>query len=175
MRLTRREKLLAGGMGVLVIAWGIFSLGISPVLDRIETLNRVIPEKQNELELVRSKADKFLTLQAGIESLRTKVASQDKSFELLPYVESLLKECGLSQNRDTMNKQELNLGTDYREIVVEVKLKNLTFPQLRDFLLKLRSSQAVTGIKRLSIQKNLTEANLLDSHLEISSLKLSQN
>ena len=174
MRLTRREKLLAFSMGVLIITWGIFSLAVSPVLDRIKTLNRVLPEKQSELEQIRFKADNLIALNAGIESLRSKVSSQDKSFELLPHVESVLKECGLSQNRETFNKQEKDISTDYREIVVEIKLKKLTYRQILDFLIKLKSSKAVTGIKRLHIRKNHTDADFLDSDLEISSLKLLQ-
>lgn len=174
MRLTRREMWLAGGLGIFVIAWAIYSFGVSPVRERIKTLNRVIPKKQSELELVRTKADKYIDLSTGIENLHTKIASQNQTFELLPFVESLIGKCGLSGNIDIMNKQESNLGADYREIVVEVKMKGLTLQQIVDFLLKLRSSKVVTGIKSLYIKKNLTDVSLLDTHLEISSLKLSQ-
>ncbi|UCE49675.1 MAG: type II secretion system protein M [Phycisphaerales bacterium] len=173
--MTHREMWLAGGLGVFVIAWAIYAFGVSPVLERIETLNRVIPERQSELQHIRAKTDKYMALRAGIENLRTKVASQDQAFELLPLVESLIGECGLSGNLDSMNKQELELGTDYRETVVEVKMKRLTLPQIVDLLLRLRSSKVVTGIKRLYIKKNLTDASLLDPHLEISSLRLSGN
>jgi hypothetical protein len=174
MRLTRREKWLAGGLGVFVFTWAIFSFGVGPVLERIKTLNRVIPEKQSELEQVCTKADKYMALSTDIEDLRTKIVSQDQTFELLPFVESLIGKCGLSGNLDSMNPQELDLGTDYRETVVEVKMERLTLPQIVDFLLKLRSSEVLTGIKSLYIKKNLTDGNLLDSNLEISSLKLSQ-
>jgi len=174
MRLTHREKWLAGGLGVFVFAWAIYALGASPVLERIKTLNRVIPEKQSELEQVRAKADKYMALDAGIEELRARIVSQEQTFELYPFVEALIGKCGLSQNLETMNKQELDLGTDYRETVVEVSMKGLKLPQIVDFLLKLRSSEVVTGVKSLYIKKNLTDTNLLDSNLEISSLKLSQ-
>jgi len=175
MRFTQREKWLAGGLGIVVIAWATYAFAVSPVLERIETLNRVIPEKQSELEEIRAKTDKYMALSAGIDDLKTRVASQDQKVELLPFVESLIDECGLLRNRDTMNKQELELGTDYRETVVEVKMKRLAFAQIIEFLLELRSSEVVTGVKSLYIKKNLTDANLLDTHLEISSLKLSQS
>ncbi len=174
MRFTHREKWLAGGLGVFVIAWATYAFGVGPVLERIETLNRVIPEKQSELEEIRSKTDKYMALSAGIDDLKTKVASQEQKVELLPFVESLIDECGLAGNRDTMNKQELELGTDYRETVVEVKMKGLEFSQIVEFLKELRSSKVVTGVKSLYIKQNLTDASLLDTHLEISSLKLSQ-
>ena len=175
MRLTHREKWLAGGLGVFVIAWAIYALGVSPALERIKTLNRVIPQKQSELEQLGAKADKYMALSAGIEELRSKIVSQNQAFELYPFVESLIGICDLSQNLETMNKQELDLGTDYRETVVEISMKGLKLPQIVDFLLKLRSSEVVTGIKSLYIKKNHKDASLLDSDLEISSLKLSQS
>jgi hypothetical protein len=116
-----------------------------------------------------------MALHTNIESLRTRVSSQNQTFELLPFVESLVGKCGLSGNLDTMHKQESDLATDYREIIVEVKMKGLTLPQIVEFLLELRCSEVPTGVKSLYIKKNLTDASLLDSHLQISSLKLSQS
>jgi hypothetical protein len=175
MRFTNREKWLAGGLGVFVISWVIYAFGVGPVLKRIETLNRVIPDKQSQLEEMRAKAAKYMALHTNIESLRTRVSSQNQTFELLPFVESLVGKCGLSGNLDTMHKQESDLAADYREIIVEVKMKGLTLPQIVEFLLELRCSEVPTGVKSLYIKKNLTDASLLDSHLQISSLKLSQS
>ena len=145
MRLMRREIWLATGLGALVVIWAIFAFGVSPALERMETLNRVIPEKLSELELLRAKTAEFVALRGGIEGLRTKIASQEQTFELLPFLDSLIAECGLTQNVVTMKPQTSQLGSNYRETVVEVKMEGLTLRQLFDFLLKLQSSKVLAN------------------------------
>ncbi len=175
MQLTRREHWLAAGLGAFVVIWATYAFGVSPVRERIETLNRVIPEKQSELELLHAKAAEFVALRDGIEDIRARIASQEQTFELMPFVDSLVKECGLLQNVVSMKPQTSQFGSDYLETVVDIKMESLTLPQLFDFLLKLESSKVLTTTKRLYIKKNLRNAGLLDSQIEISSLKLSQN
>jgi len=172
MRLTQREILLAAAMGVFAVVWMVFSFGVSPLLERLETLNRVIPEKENELEQIRVKSEKYAALHNDIESLRTRIASQNETFELLPVVESLVKECGLIQCK--MSQQTLEVGTDYIETVVKVDVERVTLRQLYDFLMKLQSSQVLANIKTLQMTKNPADASMLDSLIEISNLKLSR-
>ena len=123
MRLTQREYWLAAGLVALVAAWAFYTVGIGPALERIETLNRVIPEKQNELEKLRIKTGEYIALHDSIEDLRTKIASQEETFELLPYAESLVQECGLTKNLVTMKQQASQLETNYHETVVEIELE----------------------------------------------------
>ena len=175
MRLMRREIWLAAGLVAFIVIWAIFSFGVSPALERIETLNRVIPEKLSELELLRAKAAEFVALRGSIEGLRAKIASQEQTFELLPFVDSLVQECGLAQNVVTMKPQTSQFGSNYRETVVEIKMEGLTLRQLFDFLLKLQSSKVLANTKRLYIEKNLTNTDLLDSTVEIRNLKLTQS
>ncbi|MHC4116299.1 MAG: type II secretion system protein GspM [Planctomycetota bacterium] len=174
MQLTRREHWLAAGLGAFVVIWATYSFGVSPVRERMETLNRVIPDKQSELDLLRAKASEFAALRDGIEGIRAKIASQEETFQLMPFVDSLVRECGLMQNVVTMKPQTSQFGSDYLETIVEIEMEGLTQPQLFDFLLKLKSSEVLTTTRRLDIKKNLTKAGLLDSQIEISNLKLSQ-
>lgn len=173
MRLTQREILLAAVLGAFAVAWAIFSFGVSPALERMKTLNRVIPEKESELEQIRVKAAQYVVLRDSIENLRTRIASQDEKFELLPFAESLVKECGLTQYK--MRQQTLQVGTDYLETVVEIEVERVTLPKLYDFLMKLQSSNVMANTKTLHIKKSLADANLLDSKIEISNLKLSRS
>ena len=174
MRLTRGEHLLAAGVVVLMAVWALFALGVTPAIERIETLKRVIPERQSELERLRVYAKEYTALRKDIEGLRTKIASQDKTFELLPFIESLVQQCDLTQNLVTMEQVASLPETDYQEIVVEMEMENLTLRQLCDFLLKVRSSEVLTSTKKVSIKKNLANPDLLDSRLEIRNLRPTQ-
>ena len=175
MRLTQREYWLAAGLVALVAAWAFYTVGVGPSLERIETLNRVIPEKQSELEKFRIKTGEYIALHDSIEDLRIKIALQEETFELLPYAESLVQECGLTKNLVTMKQQASQLETNYHETVVEIEMENLTLRQLFDFLRKIQSSKILAKTKTLHIKRNPTNANLLDSVIEIRNLKLTQN
>lgn len=178
VRLTNRELLVATGLAVLVTAWALFALVVRPAIERLETLNRVIPEKQSDLERLAADADEYVALRDSIGSLRAEMDSQDETFELLPFAESLVEECGLTENVLTMKpmrRQPSQLETSYRETIVEIEMEKMTIGQLFDFLWKIESSDVLANTKRLYIKKNSTDAGLLDSTVEISNLKLSES
>lgn len=173
--MTRREMLLAAGLGAFVAVWATYSLVVGPALERMETLNRVIPEKQNELESMRVKAAEFAALRDGIDGMRAKIASQDPTTELLPLVEALVNKCGLSQNLVAMEPpQTSQFGSGYTQTVVEIKMEKLTLRQIFDFISQLQSSPILAGTKRLYIKKNARDASLLDAEVEVRNLRLSQ-
>lgn len=172
IRLTQREKLLAGGIVISIAAWSLFTAGIKPALARIETLNRVIYEKQQELDKVRARSKEYIFLRNSFDNLRTKVSSQQKTFELLPFLDSLIGECGLEENVATMTQQVLPIDENYSETIVEVRLESLSLNQLVDFLLKIESSHVLARTKSLHIQSNAKSKNLLDSVVEIHNAKL---
>ncbi len=175
IRLTRREKLLAGGLVTFIAAWSIFTVGVKPVLARIETLNRVISGKQQELEKLRARSKEYIFLRNSLDNLRTKVASQQKTFELLPFLESLIEECGLAKNLVTMGQQVLPIDSNYSETIVEVRLESLLLNRLVDFLCKVESSQVLARTKSLYIKRNATNKDLLDSVVEIHNAKLTRS
>jgi len=175
IRLRRREKLLAIALAILVGGLVLFTFAVKPAIERTETLRRVISEKQDELQKVRAGSSEYIFLRDSLDNLRTKVASQEKGFELLPFLESLIREHGLAKKVATMKQQVLQLGPSHSETIVEVRLENLTLKQLVDFLRKVESSEVLARTKSLYIKKNLTNTDLLDSVVEIHNPRLTQN
>lgn len=175
IRLTKREKLLALALAIFTGGSLIFAFAVKPALARTKTLRRVILEKQDELEKLRATSNEYILLRDSLDNIRAKVASQDKGFELLPFLESLIREHGLEKKVATMKQQVLNLGPGHSETIIEVKLESLTLKQLVDFLRKVESSKVLAGIKSLYIKKNLTNTEMLDSVIEIHNPKLIQS
>ena len=174
IRLTPREKLLAATLSILVAFWSLFAFAVNPAIDRIKTLNRLIPEKQNELRKLSARSKEYIFLRDTLNQLHTKVASQQNSFELLSFLEALVQKSGLEKKVVTMEQQIVPLEPRYYETIVEVRFRNLTISQLVDFLCKAESSEVLVKTKILHITRNLTNPNLLDSTVEIHSAKLSQ-
>jgi type II secretory pathway component PulM len=175
IRLARREKLLAAGLVVFIVLWSLFTVAVKPALARIETLDRIIPEHQQELEKVRAISEKYILLSSRLNNLHTNISSQKETMELLPFLESLIEECGLAKNLDTMKRDVLQIDSNYSEIIVEVRLESLSLGELVDFLHKIESSQVRVRTKSIYIKRNMVNKNLLDSVVEIHNTKFSQN
>jgi general secretion pathway protein M len=175
MRLTPREKLLALALAVFVAVWALFAFAVNPAVGRIEMLSRLIPEKQNELRKLTAMSKEYILLRESLDRLRAKVASQQNGFELLPFLETLVRESGLEKKVAAMKQQVVPLDSSYYETIVEVKLQNLTLSQLVDFLCKAESSPVLVKTKTLHIRRNVTNPDLLDSVVEIHSAKLTQS
>jgi len=172
MQLTPREKLLALALAVFVAVWSLFAFAVSPAVDRVETLGRLIPEKQDELRKLSAGSKEYVFLHDSLDLLRTKVASQQNGFELLPFLETLVRESGLEKKVAAMKQQIVPLDPQYYETIVEVRLQNLTLSQLLDFLCKAESSEVLVKTKTLHVTSNLTNPDHLDSTVEIHSAKL---
>ena len=172
IRLTKREKLLAIALAILVGGWALFAFAVRPAIERTRTLRRVISDKQDELQQLRAGSNEYISLRNHLDKVRTQAASQDKGFELLPFLESMIREQGLSKKLGTMKQQVLQVGAGHSETIVEIRLESLTLKQLVDFLRKVESSQVFAKTKSLYIKKNLTNTDLLDSVIEIHNPKL---
>ena len=175
MQLTHRERWLAIGLAVFITSWGLFAFGINPAIERIETLNRIIPEKQTMLEELRKKSEQYLALRTGLDGLKKETASEEKVFEPLPFLESTIKEAGLAKKTVSIKQDVLQLDSSYSEVIVEVKLEDITLKQIVEFLLKIKSSNHSLRIKSLYARKNVANPNLLDTAIQISVLKTHKN
>jgi len=171
MPLTRRERSLIVGLISMITAWMVYALGISPAIERAKTLNRVIPEKQGMLNEFRTKSTQYLALQTALGNLKSEAAFGEKGFKLLAFLESAARECKLARKVVTMKQQVLQRDSDYDEIIGEVKLENIMLEQLVDFLLRTKSSNHFLRINSLYIRKSGTNRNLLDSVIQVSTLK----
>lgn len=171
IRLTYRERCLVAGSAVLVTAWILFVFGIRPTVERIDTLNRVIPEKQKALAELRAKSAYYLELQAQLTDYKKEAALEKDDFKPLAFLESLTREANLAKKVVTMRQEVLQLDSDYCEVIVEVKLESLTLEQLVEFLLETKSSKHFLRVKSLYARKNTTDSDLLDTVIQISALK----
>jgi len=174
IRLTKREKHLAAALAVFFLGWSLFGLVIEPAKDRIATLKRVIPEKQAELDKLSAAAKEYKLLADGSRGLFSKAASQPATFELLPFLESLVQRCGLEKNVAKMQQRVVPLGAGYSQTIVEIELQALSMAHLVDFLQKVESSDILARIANLHIKKSTAKKDSLDADIEIRNPKPAQ-
>ncbi|MBN1764034.1 MAG: type II secretion system protein M [Sedimentisphaerales bacterium] len=168
-KITRREHRIIVFLAVLVCLWSLYGFLISPVRTRIETLNRVIPEKIQALDKLKSQTKQYLDLENQFSQIHAKIASQPADFDLMPFLENLTANSRLAP--PPMTQQSHDLNDNYTETVVSMELKNITWEQLIQFLLPLNSAQAFINIKSMNIQKNMENPDLLNVSLHIAHIK----
>ncbi|MBN2139098.1 MAG: type II secretion system protein M [Sedimentisphaerales bacterium] len=174
MRLTKREKKFAAFLAIFAAAWLLFSSVINPARDRIATLERVIPQKQDELRKLSAAAAQYNSLTADLKKLRQSIDAQPENFELLPFLESIIKQTGLDKNLAKMEQRPIPLGTEYAQTVVEVELHALALADIVNFIRKVESSEYLIRTRTIYMKKSRTNGSLLDSVIEIHNPKLTQ-
>jgi len=174
MRLTSRERWLAGGLAAVIAAVAFTAFCVAPAVERINTLNRVLPEKQKMLQDLKAKSGEYLALRAGLDNLEKQSAPGGKEFELPAFLESTTNEIGMAKNVAQMKRQILQLDPKCAETIVEVKLENIMLKQLVDFLLRTKSSGCFLQVKNLYIEKSRTDPTLLDAVVQISTLTMNK-
>lgn len=174
MRLTHRERGLFFGLVFFVIAWGLFVFAVKPALARIEVLSRVIPEKSSDLQDIKAKSKQYLALKNELDEFKRKASSEAKDFELLTFLESTVRQDGLTEKVTTMKQKISMLDSNYSEVVVEVDLENITLEQMLELLIKIKSSTHSLRIKSLYTKKSTSIPSLLDTVIQISTLKPSR-
>ena len=113
---------MAIGMVAVGIVWALYGFVIEPTRNRIETLQRLIPEKQDELRSIQVRSAEYLALRRANEDLEARIGRQDADFQLLPFLESLIEQHQLTENLITMEPETLPAQHGYSETVVEICL-----------------------------------------------------
>jgi hypothetical protein len=172
MRLTYRERWLITAITIIVLAWASYVFGLRPAIERIETLNRIIPENERKLQDLMVKSKQYLALAATLENVKNNGTQDKTDFELVAFLESRCIDCGLAKKVVTMKQEVLPVDSNYSEIVAEIQLENITLQQLVEFLLKTESSNRLLWVKSLYIEKAYADSNLIGVVLQLSFFKL---
>ncbi len=172
IQISSRERLLALGLSVVLAGWAVWTLAVKPTRQRIRTLERIIPEKQVQLQDLGATSVEYTALQDQFQALRARMAAQDPSFQLSTFLESMIQRHKLTGHMTTMQQDIRQPQPDYSETVVTIELQDITLKQLVEFLTAVETSEAVILIGSLHIRKDVANEALLDSTVGIFSPRL---
>lgn len=172
MQLTKRERLLAAGLVLGVGVWALYGLALRPATERIQTLQRLLPEKQAQLRDLQAKSAQYVALRNEFAQTRARLADQEPNFELLPYLERMIEQHKLSKNVGRMEPDTVQSQPDYSETIVTIDLHDISLKQLVDFLTAVETTKSNVRVGTLNIRKNAKSDALLDSTVGICSPKL---
>lgn len=169
-----RERMLAAFLLVALAAWGLYSLALKPARERMQTLQRIIPEKQAQLRDLQAKSAQYAALKRACAQRRASLASQDPNFQLLPFLETTIKRHQLDQHATMGRRDSVQTQPNRGEAVVTIELHNVSLKQIVDFLGEVDTSRPMVCIGSLQIRKTPNNDGQLDSVIEVSSPRLSR-
>ncbi|MCD6416283.1 MAG: type II secretion system protein M [Planctomycetes bacterium] len=173
MQLMRREKLMLVILALLIALVAAYQARVKPAIERVATLERVLGPKNESLSALRARSAEYLALKDEIGRIREKIQKQTRDFDILSFIEDVGKKCGLSENIVYMNLETAPINDTYVGVSVEVKMENVALQEVTEFLLRLRSTEAMIGVKSLRI-KLAREGGLLDVVAQVSTLSLTE-
>ena len=171
IHLNRNEQRTAAISAVVLAIWALYGFVVKPAISRTATLQRVIPQKQEEMASLRKQVSDYKVLHSVGAGLQERIARQDPTFELLPYLDAMLQQREL-QESSSMQQQIIPLDAAYAETVVEILLDGITLEQIVDLLQSLEASEALLQARSLHITHDSTDAGRLDCVLAIHNPKM---
>ncbi|MEW6324331.1 MAG: type II secretion system protein GspM [Nitrospirota bacterium] len=167
-RLSRREQRMLAGGAAVVAAILLYLTAIDPVLARMGALDRLIPQKRQELEQLARLREDYLQLQRRIAVLDRQVQSTTPDFSLLAFLEAVVQEQVGRPHLAGIRPQPGLPFEGYEETVVEVQLERVSLGQIVAFLSGLEQSPYRLRTKRLEVKSRFKAEELLDAKIEVA-------
>ena len=172
IQLTRRERRLGIGLLTVGAVLALYGFVLEPMQNRMRTLQRVIPERQEELQQVRSLSEQYRSLRKDVEHVRARMAAQDTNFQLLPFLEGLIEKQQLMPFLVKMDGDTLPSQPGYSETLVTIDLEGIALAQLVRFLETLEASDALAQVDTLHIHKDPANPMRLNATVQIHNSRL---
>lgn len=172
MQITPRERWLALGLTVAVALWTLYALAVRPAQERIGVLERVVPEKQAQLQDLAAQSAQYTALRDECARARAQMAAQQPDFDVTRFLEGLIDRHQLARHVVTMSPDTVGPRPDYSETVVTIELHDISLKELVDFLTEVESSASLARIGTLHIRTDPHSETQLDSTIGICSPQL---
>jgi type II secretory pathway component PulM len=175
VRLTKRERQFAVILAAFILVWAAYGLAIKPACERIATLERIIPEKQKELDTVQAQSRQYAALRREFAETQSRLARQDPNFELPSFLESVIEQHQLSARLANMQRNTLQSQAGYSQTAVEINFQNIRLGELVSFLRAIEESDAPATVGHLHICHSENHAGALDANVQVLSPQRGQN
>ncbi len=161
-RLDPREKLILLLGIAFVFCFLLLQAAILPYFDAKEQLERSLQRKQNDVLEMALLQKQYRELKQRQGQIAEKIEQRNPQFSLFGFLEQQSDAARVKNRVAYMKPSTAELDDGFRESTVEMKLEEVTLAQLVNFLVKVESVDNVVVVKRIAIQKNKKEEDLLD-------------
>lgn len=168
MRLSSRERWVLGGGAILGFLLVVYFSLLGPTLERMALLDRLIPQKEKELQDFARLQEEYRTISQGIQEVQRRIPAANQ-FSPLSFLEETAARNQIRSNIAYIRPMVPQLQEPYREIPVEVKVENVTLARIVPFLTSIENAPFVLRIKRLSMKTRFSDPTFMDITFVVSS------
>ena len=168
-RLAPRERLLLGVAVVSVVLISLYSFVWDPLQTSREQLIRRIAAKEKNLAEIQRERDVYLDVKRTLEA--NQAAFTDSNFNLFAYLQGEISQAVSKEHIISMNPSTKNHGNEYQEEMVEIKLQQLSLPQIVDLVYRVEKGEHPLRFSRLQIKKRFNDIWNFDVTATVSLLK----
>lgn len=166
IRLRHRERTL----GILGLALtGVLTLHgfvVRPTMARAETLHRVIPDKQKELQALLQQGREVADLRDRITLLRKRLAAHNQP--LPAWIESQVKRSGLDRQVTQIQPQVSPQEGPYATDVVSVDLQAVAYTRLVEFLAAMDNPETLCRVTRIQVTPVAGQGDTVNASISIA-------
>lgn len=169
-KITIREKSLIG-LAVTGLVGALFYLRVvSPAMDEMKKLDSKIPYMERQLRAAQRISERCGQINSLITQVQQQLDKREGNFQPRAFLDKLATEVG-------MNKDQLKgikpIGSKienevYREERFGVTLKKTSLESLVKYLYQIESSEYLLSVRKLSIDPDKREPNMLNAKFEVS-------
>ena len=164
---TDREKVVVGTGVLSVVLLLAYGLVIDPLLERNARLDRLIAQRQTDLERVTRLTSDYRDAAARVVALDHRTAAAG-SFSLLPFLEQTATTQQIRDRLLSIRPQPIQTLTPYREVSAEVKLENVTLAQVVGYLTALEAAPQRLRVKYLRLKTRFADPTVLDGSFVVA-------
>ncbi len=166
--ISYREKII-GAVAAAFIIVTILWLGVyEPAVERSETMTLKLEAKERELTEVKGLSKRYMEVRSRLNVFENKLKTQTKGFSSLAVMESLAKNAGVQNNVSYMAPRSPVALEGYRELPVELRLKQISLGKLISFLKAAKASGNYLRVKRIAVKPQYENQELLDVSISIA-------
>jgi len=174
MKFGRRERFAIAIGGLAVALMVFYWFGLSPALGRMKTLDRLVAQKEREVQEMKTLRATYLTKKAVMEEVNASLTQRGQDFAMLSFLEDLANKSGVKSNIIYMKPALSTAGELYRESSLEMKLDGITLPQLIQYLFEIERAPQLLRIRRLHLKPRAANPDALDATFQVSTFYLLQ-
>ena len=168
-RLAPRERALLQGAVALTLLTILF-LTVSSYRSAKADLRAKITAKHRQLDEVQQLRRTYLRLKQQAETLTTTYGQRPESFSLFSYLDGVGKKTVSREKILAMSPSSKTIGDQYVEEAVEMKLANVTLPQVLELLHQIETAPTPLLVSRLQMKKRYDDPYEFEVTLVVTSL-----
>ncbi len=170
INLSQREQRVLIAAGAFIVLM-ILYLSVGSVLQTYDKLEGKIAKKRGEIEKISHLRDQYMQAHKQLADIKAKLDQMERGFSMLSFIEDLAKKQGIREHIGSVKPKKVPLNESYEESIVELKMENVSLPELVDFIYKVENSGHLLKVKRLRIKTRYDNRDLLNVTLQVTTYK----